>query len=594
MLDLTFLLIFYDNFMMSLFLLPVGRTYTDPDTHDLGASWIHGSTATNPITALAKTCASTLSASTNFDNEYVRDANGDDISDAALTQSETDMDALTAFVEKGMDAANEVSLQDQINTFLATTGAGYSAARKALLTFQTEDAWGTEYASSFNKLSSWYFDSGKNLEGAGTTEPIFINGYVTLVSCLAKPIPVNNIKLNTEVTAINYNSANGIVEVKAKSGATYTSKRVVVTVPLGVLKAGTIAFSPPLPATKLSAISKLGVGVLNKIYMEWDSATFPFKADGKSYDLYYFTGTPYIEWLNFNKYMPTKYAVVCFTYGDAAIDIEKKTDGEIKTAVMTLIKNAYAGAVEPKKFKVTRWSSNPFYRGSYSNYAKGSAPSDRTNLQATVGNYLYFAGEATDKDYLATTMGAYNSGLKAANSIVAAFGKITAPTSGAPPTPGAGCSNPTDYLNAKKTGCTKGVNCNGVQDCSGKCFTAHVTRAYSTDKICDNGSRGLNLLCAYFKNDANACSLVTKDLDRPLETMSESPVLDATGTDSGTTDSTTDGNNATAGDSDPASNKDDSNFTLLASVGAAAGAIVVMGGIVLYVRCKRTSNQTRV
>lgn len=39
---------------------------------------------------------------------------------------------------------------------------------------------------------------------------------------------------------------------------------VLVTVPLGVLKRGAIAFDPPLPAAKQDVIQRLGFGVLNK------------------------------------------------------------------------------------------------------------------------------------------------------------------------------------------------------------------------------------------------------------------------------------------------------------------------------------------
>ena len=40
---------------------------------------------------------------------------------------------------------------------------------------------------------------------------------------------------------------------------------VVMTVPLGVLKTGAIAFEPPLPAAKQAAIEGLGFGLLNKV-----------------------------------------------------------------------------------------------------------------------------------------------------------------------------------------------------------------------------------------------------------------------------------------------------------------------------------------
>ena len=40
---------------------------------------------------------------------------------------------------------------------------------------------------------------------------------------------------------------------------------VLVTLPLGVLKAGTVAFEPPLPAWKRGAVHRLGFGLLNKV-----------------------------------------------------------------------------------------------------------------------------------------------------------------------------------------------------------------------------------------------------------------------------------------------------------------------------------------
>ena len=62
--------------------------------------------------------------------------------------------------------------------------------------------------------------------------------------------------VGTEVTATS-----------TESGCTNTFKAdaVVVTVPLGVLKAGAITFQPPLPEWKQQAINDLGFGLLNKV-----------------------------------------------------------------------------------------------------------------------------------------------------------------------------------------------------------------------------------------------------------------------------------------------------------------------------------------
>ena len=48
------------------------------------------------------------------------------------------------------------------------------------------------------------------------------------------------------------------------TGEKFQGVAVIVTVPLGCLKTGDIAFKPSLPAWKLDAIEKLGFGNLNK------------------------------------------------------------------------------------------------------------------------------------------------------------------------------------------------------------------------------------------------------------------------------------------------------------------------------------------
>jgi len=67
------------------------------------------------------------------------------------------------------------------------------------------------------------------------------------------------------VTAVSVaDGGKGLVDVVA-DGETYTADYVLVTLPLAILKKNTVAFSPPLPASKLQAIRTLGVGVMEKV-----------------------------------------------------------------------------------------------------------------------------------------------------------------------------------------------------------------------------------------------------------------------------------------------------------------------------------------
>jgi len=48
-----------------------------------------------------------------------------------------------------------------------------------------------------------------------------------------------------------------MVTVTCSNGRTFTGDAVLVTVPLGVLKKGCIAFQPPLPERKLQSIQAM-------------------------------------------------------------------------------------------------------------------------------------------------------------------------------------------------------------------------------------------------------------------------------------------------------------------------------------------------
>lgn len=70
---------------------------------------------------------------------------------------------------------------------------------------------------------------------------------------------------------------------------------------------------------------------------------------------------------------------------------------------------------EPIQTVCTRWGSDPFSLGSYSNVAVGASGDDYDILAESVGDgRLFFAGEATTRRYPATMHGAFLSGLREA------------------------------------------------------------------------------------------------------------------------------------------------------------------------------------
>lgn len=85
----------------------------------------------------------------------------------------------------------------------------------------------------------------------------------------------DGVRVETEAIAATPGCGLACHAPRGEGGSTEThaADLCLVTVPLGVLKAGTIVFDPPLPAAKTAAISRMGMGTLNKIALRFP-ATF--------------------------------------------------------------------------------------------------------------------------------------------------------------------------------------------------------------------------------------------------------------------------------------------------------------------------------
>ena len=68
---------------------------------------------------------------------------------------------------------------------------------------------------------------------------------------------------NQPVSSIDYSGT--VVKITTTKDQVYYAKRVINTIPLGVLKSGAITFTPSLPTAYQSAISNIGMGIYNKV-----------------------------------------------------------------------------------------------------------------------------------------------------------------------------------------------------------------------------------------------------------------------------------------------------------------------------------------
>ncbi|GAT11754.1 monoamine oxidase [Mycolicibacterium novocastrense] len=188
-----------------------------------------------------------------------------------------------------------------------------------------------------------------------------------------------------------------------------TADRVIVTVPLGVLKADAIAFDPPLPQPKRDAIGRLGFGLLNKVVLAFDQPFWP-----RTRPMIGLVGPdqPVSDLVN-GLLLSDKPILIGLRSGQAAWSREALPDGDAVAQVINAL-----DAPEPTRSIVTRWGTDPYSLGSYSFIAVGSSPDDMSALGEPVGERLLFAGEATNPEFFGTVHGAYLSGIREADRIL--------------------------------------------------------------------------------------------------------------------------------------------------------------------------------
>jgi monoamine oxidase len=245
------------------------------------------------------------------------------------------------------------------------------------------------------------------------------SGYESLVRTVADRIDRNrcDIVMNTPVNEIVWRQG----QVIARAGSTeYLASRAMVTLPLGVLKSGSVAFSPELPE-KQNAMSFLEMGPVIRVSLCFQEKFW--EHDRNMADMsFLFTDDPqFPTWWTSN---PLPYPILT---GWAAGPNAEAHSGRSKDEIVGSAMQSLAEIMkipEPELRKqmtgsfMHDWETDPFSYGAYSYTAVGGM-SAAHKLAESVANTLYFAGEATNGDgYNGTVHGAIATGLRAAKELV--------------------------------------------------------------------------------------------------------------------------------------------------------------------------------
>lgn len=383
-----------------------GRLWTSsrwPDIPiDLGASWIHGVDG-NPLTKLAESANAKL-LSTSYERSVLFNTDGKPL----LGDQEAQLEYLRKRLKKAIRTAQEndedVTLHHVLGELASELKANSEMRR--LLNFLISGEIEQEYAGSSRKLSAQWYDSAKSFDGG---DAILAKGYQVIVDFLARGLTMER---GQTVREIDWSHES--VRIKTEQNE-YQADQVLVTLPLGVLKSGTVKFVPELPAANKKAISALEMGVLNKCYLRFDEVFWPNNVDWIEY-------IPnqhgeWTEWVSFTHAARIP-VLLGFNAADRGREIESWSDAKIVSSAMQTLRTIFGNDIpDPIDFQITRWAKDPFALGSYSFNPVGSHPSQRHQLAKPLNNRVFFAGEATEVNYFGTAHGAYLSGLRAADEI---------------------------------------------------------------------------------------------------------------------------------------------------------------------------------
>ena len=402
-----------------------GRTWTSrawPDQPlDLGAGWIHG-TSGNPITALARSSGAKL-VGTSLESAQTYGADGKPLSPS----EEQQLNRLDRRLVAAVAQAQEQEGPDQSLQELVARTFGWdqlASADRQRLRFLVNSRYEQEYGASAPTLSSRWLD----MDGAyGGGEALLVPGFGAIVENLAQGLTILRGHRVQEViwdgpSAAAAGTAGVTVLCQAGSGGErrrFEADKLVLTVPLGVLKAGTIQFNPPLPEAKQAAIQRLGMGTVNKCCLRFKRPFWPTDVDWLGQIAPGPGPGDWNEWVSLAKPLQQP-VLIGFQAGQSAEALERLDNATVVASAMASLRRLYGpGIPEPVGAQITRWQADPFSGGAYSFNALGSTPADRQELAKPLAQRLFFAGEASHLTMFGTVHGAYLSGLQAAAELQA-------------------------------------------------------------------------------------------------------------------------------------------------------------------------------
>ncbi len=257
------------------------------------------------------------------------------------------------------------------------------------------------------------------------------NGYLPLAQFLHDEAVAHgaSFRLQTVVETVAWRE--GAVTVNTTDGAQFKARRLIVTLPLGVLQRNQVTFTPPLTA-KEEAANKLAIGQVVKVVLRfrdrfWEEISLPAE-DGTRMDLrdFAFLHAPDEKLPTWWTQLPVRAPLlVGWAGGTGADDLLSQSGANADALVeksLEALSHIFAESVKMIEGELVEvythdWANDPFSFGAYSYIPIGGLKAQAA-LAEPIDNTIYFAGEAANKKgHHGTVYGALTTGLRAARLI---------------------------------------------------------------------------------------------------------------------------------------------------------------------------------
>ena len=282
---------------------------------DVGATWIHGDDG-NPLEPLLVE-ADLDTVTTDPDHSIIYDSQGNEVDEAEFVDVSAVLEDLDELDSRPLDEIIDEELD------------GVDDRVQEIARYAVASSIEHEHAAPARDLTVASIVAGDEVPGA---EIAFPNGFGEILLPLVAGMEVSTGRVVQRIAV----RPDG-VDVTTDDGMTQRCDRMVVTVPLGVLQRGDIAFDPPLPVAKSAAIARLGMGVLDRIVLRFEERFWD------PVDLIGFLGLRpglFVEWYDWTEVVGEP-MIVGFNAGDTADDLAKRPDHEILAEALSALEMMY-------------------------------------------------------------------------------------------------------------------------------------------------------------------------------------------------------------------------------------------------------------